>query len=147
MRQAALTLLFAPLALLAADESLPKAETVLDHYVEVTGGKAAYEHRHNEIEHGAIELSANGIHGTVTIYQAAPNKTLSVIEIEGVGKVESGSNGEIAWERSIVQGARVKQGEEKIDSLRDSTFNAPIYWRTIYAKAETAGSETVNGHD
>jgi len=147
MRQATLAFLFAPLALLAADESLPKAETVLDHYVEVTGGKAAYQQRHNEVQHGAIELSANGIRGTVTIYQAAPNKTLSVIEIEGVGKIESGSNGEVAWEQSIVQGARVKQGEEKIDSRRDGTFNAPILWRTIYAKAETVGSETVNGHD
>ena len=147
MRQAAIALLLAPFALLAADESLPKAATILDHYVEVTGGKAAYEKRHNEVQHGVIDLSANGIHGNVTIYQAAPNKTLSVIEIEGVGKVESGSNGEVAWERSVVQGARVKQGEEKTDTLRDSTFNAPIHWQTIYSKAEIVGSEAVNGKD
>jgi hypothetical protein len=147
MRQAAVLLLLAPFALLAADESLPKAATILDHYVEATGGKAAYEKRHNEVQHGIVDFAANGIHGALTIYQAAPNKTLSVIEIEGVGKVESGSNGEIAWDRSVVQGARIKQGEERTDSLRDGTFNAPIHWQAIYAKTETIGSETVNGHD
>jgi hypothetical protein len=147
MRHAAIGVLLAPFVLLAADESLPKPATILDHYVEVTGGKAAYEKRHNEVQHGTVDFSANGIHATLTIYQAEPNKTLSVIEIEGVGKVESGSNGEVAWDRSVVQGARVKQGEERTDSLRDATFNAAIRWQTIYAKAETTGSESVNGHD
>ena len=37
---------FAP-SVFAQDEPLPKAETILDRYVEVTGGKAAYEKRKN----------------------------------------------------------------------------------------------------
>ena len=37
----------------AQTEALPKAETILDRYIEVTGGKAAYEKRKNEIETGS----------------------------------------------------------------------------------------------
>ena len=132
---------------LAADESLPKAETILDHFVEVTGGKAAYEKRHNQVEHGTLELTGKGIKGVITIYQAGPNKDLAVIEIEGIGKIESGGNGEVAWEKSVLQGARIKQGQEKADALRDATFNAPLHWRELYAMAETTGTAAVDSHE
>src|SRR5205809_48530 len=42
-------MLLAAGALPAADD-LPKAETILDKYIEVTGGKAAYEKRHTGVE-------------------------------------------------------------------------------------------------
>ena len=125
----------------------PNAEAILDRYIQATGGRAAYEKIQNQVEHGTLQLSANGIGGTITIYQAAPNKDLSIIEIQGIGKIQSGSNGEVAWESSAIQGPRVKQGEERIDALRDATFNAPLYWRTLYAKTEVTGSENANGHD
>ena len=147
MHKLSLAVLLTPVALLAADESLPKAETILDHFVEVTGGKAAYEKRHNQVERGNLELTGKGIKGAITIYQSAPNKDLAIIEIEGIGKIESGSDGETTWEKSVLQGARIKQGQEKADSLRDATFNAPLYWRTLYDKAETAGTAAVDSHE
>ena len=147
MRKLATAFLISSVALVAADESLPKAETILDHFVEVTGGKTAYEKRHNQVEHGTLELTGKGIKGVITIYQAAPNKDLAVIEIEGIGKIESGSDGSVPWEKSVLQGARIKQGQEKADALRDATFNAPLHWRDLYATAETAGTAAVDSHE
>jgi len=63
--------------------------------------------------HGSMDITGRGIKGTMTVYQAEPDKNLAVIEIEGIGKIESGSNGEIAWENSVLQGPRIKQGDEK----------------------------------
>jgi len=68
-------------------------------------------------------------------------------ELEGIGKIESGSDGEVAWENNAMQGPRVKQGVEKADAFRDATFNAALYWRKLYTKAETVGTETVTGHE
>lgn len=147
MNKLALTILLSSTPFFAADEALPKAETVLDHSIEAAGGKAAYEKHHNEVMHGAIEFTGRGVKGTITVYQAAPDKNLAVIEIEGIGKIESGSNGEVAWENSALQGPRVKQGVEKADAFRDGTFNAALYWRKLYTKAETTGAETVEGHE
>ena len=31
--------------------------------------------------------------------------------------------------------------------MREGAFNAPLYWQKLYVKAETAGSETAEGHD
>ncbi|HEY6389909.1 MAG TPA: hypothetical protein VIX89_01455 [Bryobacteraceae bacterium] len=147
MNKLALSILLSSLPFFAADETLPKADTVLDRYVEAVGGKAAIEKHRNEVMHGTIEVVGRGLKGTVTAYQAAPDKELLVIEFEGIGKIESGSNGEVAWERSAIQGPKVKDGVEKADALRDGTFNSLIYWRKLYTKVETTGAEKVEGHD
>jgi hypothetical protein len=139
--------LFLTFPLFCADEALPKAETILDHYVEVTGGKAAYEKHRNEVTHATFELPAQGIKGSMTVYHAAPDKVRSTIDLEGIGKLESGSDGVVAWDNSAFQGPRVKDGVEKVDSFRESTFNSALYWRKLYVKAETTGVDTVDGHE
>jgi hypothetical protein len=128
-----------------AAEPLPKAETILDRYVEVTGGKAAYQKRRNEVASGVLELKAQNIKGSVTRYSAEPALEYLVLDIEGVGKVESGMNGEVAWEKSSMMGPRIKSGEEKAQAMREGAFNAPIKWREMYQKAETTGVESIDG--
>ena len=59
---------------LRADDTLPKAETILDRYIEVTGGKAAYEKRKTEIATGTFEMAAMGVKGTITHYAASPTR-------------------------------------------------------------------------
>jgi len=147
MNKLVLTVLLSTVPLFCADEALPKAETLMDHFVEVTGGKATFEKHQNEVMHGTMELTAQGIKGTITVYQAAPDKTRAVIELDAVGKIESGSDGQVAWENSVIQGPRIKEGTEKTDAFRDGTFNSPLYWRKLYVKAETTGVETVDEHE
>ncbi len=147
MSKLALALLAASLPVFCADEALPTAETIMNHWLEASGGKAAWEARHNTVQHGAIDFTGRGLKGTITIYQAAPDKNLEVIELPGIGKVESGSDGNVAWENSALQGPRIKQGVERTNALRDGAFNASLNWQKLYAKAETTGAETVEGHD
>lgn len=130
----------------AADESLPKAESILDRSVEATGGKAAYDKIHNAVEAGTFELPAQGVKGKATIYTAEPDKNYQTIEIEGVGKFEAGSNGDVAWDNSVLQGPHLKTGDEKAEALQSATFNAPANWRKMYSKVETTGTATVNDH-
>ncbi len=152
VKKLALTLWAAslPLACLpgpADGEALPSVDAVYNHFIAATGGKAAYEARHSLIEHATINFAKQGLKGSLTIYQAAPDKYLGLTELPGIGKLASGSNGEVAWENTALQGPRIKQGAERDDALRDGAFNAPLHWQKLYAKAETAGSETVEGHD
>ncbi len=130
-----------------APETLPSADAVISRFVEVTGGKAAWEARHSQIEHATIEFTKLGVKGTITIYEAAPDKYLALTELAAVGKMATGADGQVAWENSALQGPRIKQGAERAEALRDGTFNAPLYWKKMYVKGETAGSEMVEGHD
>ncbi|MGD0872949.1 MAG: DUF620 domain-containing protein [Bryobacteraceae bacterium] len=142
---AALLAAIASPRLVAAD--LPKAETILDKYVEVTGGKAAYQKLHSQMESGIFEVSAAGIKGAVTSYRAEPNLTYTEIVLEGIGKIADGFDGKVAWSNSAMQGPHVKDGAERAQAMQTARFNAELHWREDYKTAETAGIEAVDGKD
>lgn len=131
----------------AADGPVPKAEVTLDRYIEVTGGKTAYLKRRNEVATGTMEFPAQGLKGALTRYAAAPGNEYSLIEIEGIGKVEAGVSDGVAWEDTAILGPRVKSGEERTQALREATFNAALEWRKIYPKVEATGVNLVNGEE
>lgn len=148
IKKLALLALLGGFTALAADEALPPAQTILDRYIEVTGGRAAWEKRKTEVATGTVEFTAQGIKGSLTHYSADPDKSYTLMEIAGIGKIEQGESEGVAWENSVIQGARVKSGEEKAQSLREEgVFNAPLHWHEIYPKAETVGLEKVDGED
>jgi zinc protease len=130
--------------MMAADE-LPKAETILDKAIEATGGKPAYQKIHSEVSSGSMEI--RGMKGTMTIYRAAPDKTYTEMDLAGIGKIQEGSNGKIAWSNSAIQGPHLKEGEEKDAALLVGKFDADLNWRDQYPKVETAAAENVEGKD
>ncbi len=130
-----------------AADPLPSAESVLDRYIQVTGGKQAYETRKTEIAHGTLEYASLGIKGTITRYAAEPDKYYASLDIEGLGKVEMGVNGQVAWENSALLGPRVKSGVERAEAIREGNMNSTVNWRKLYPKVENAGIETIDGEE
>jgi hypothetical protein len=128
-----------------AEEPLPKAEEILDKFVDVTGGKAAYEKVHNEKSAGTFEFVGKGVKGTLTSYRAEPNKMYTRVELENIGAIEHGSDGETAWTLSALQGPHIAEGEERALALREATLREPLLWRKLYKSVETAGVENVDG--
>src|SRR5688572_1179147 len=92
-RNITIGLLFA--AALGAADDLPKGETIMDKYVEATGGKAAYAKVKSDVSTGEMTLGAMGLKGKLVSYSQAPDKRLMEITIEGIGKISEGSNGEV----------------------------------------------------
>lgn len=140
-------LLATPAARLLAADELPKAETILDKYVEVTGGRAAYEKLHNMVTTGSMLLAPMGIKASVASYHAAPNKMLMEINIEGMGKIQEGSDGTVAWSLSAMQGPHIKEGEEKAQAMLEAQFNSETEWKNQYKEVKTTGVESVDGKD
>jgi hypothetical protein len=140
-------LLAAPAARLLAADELPKAETILDKYVEATGGKAAYDKLHNIVTTGSMSFGAMGIKATVSSYHAVPNKTYTEINIEGMGKIQDGTDGTVAWSLSAMQGPHIKDGEEKAQAMREADFRAETDWKREYKEVKTEAVETVDGKD
>lgn len=125
----------------------PDASTILDRYVEVTGGRAAYEKHQTEVLTGVVEFPAQGLKGKLVRYSAPPDKEYSILDLEGIGLIESGVNAGAAWEKSVLLGPRVKSAEERDQAIREAHFNQPIEWRKLYQKAATAGLQTVDGDE
>ncbi len=136
----------APLTRAADEQELPKAGTLMDRYIEVTGGTALYEKRQSEIATMEMEVVGRGVKGTITRYSDRSNNSYSTGQIEGIGKLEEGVYNGQAWEISAMMGPRLKEGIENADAVRDAMFNSALNWRKLY-KAETVGLEKVDGED
>lgn len=130
----------------AVAQDLPDAETILDRYVEVTGGIDAYEDRRSQIVHGTMEIAAAGLTGPVTIYQQGDDH-YTAIDLPGVGLIESGAKDGVAWENSALMGARIKSGTERAQAIRDGTMNASARWRELFPEVETVGVATIDGEE
>lgn len=127
----------------AGDSSLPKGEALLDKYVEVTGGPAAYAKLHNRVLTGSLEIPGLEAKASIKIYDARPSNQYVVIDLEGFGRFEEGTNGEVAWALNPRQGPRIKEGEEKVFELRGAAFDGVAGWRKLFKKTECLGTDTV----
>ncbi|MFQ5804963.1 MAG: hypothetical protein ACE5I3_00785 [Phycisphaerae bacterium] len=138
-------LLWAARPVFGQDEKLPKAEEILDRYVEATGGKAAYAKIKNRVSKGRLEMPAQGMEGSILIYAARPNLAYSIVEIPGVVKQERGTDGKVAWERQSLTGPRLLEGSERALFMHEAAFNGELKWRALYKKVATRGVEEVEG--
>ena len=142
LRIATPTLLLLAGAAFAADDIKPEA--ILDKYIEVTGGLAAYEKIQTQVATGTLEVM--GLSGTLTSYRAAPDKSYTLVDFAaGPGKFEEGTNGAVAWAMDGMQGARIKEGDERAAALRSGALHMETHWRQFFKKAELAGVEDVDG--
>jgi hypothetical protein len=134
-----------PRAKAQSKPDVPTAETVLNQYVEATGGKAAYEKVKTRVSTGTIEIPAANIKGTVKLTQALPNKLAMVTELGPIGMSKRVTDGKSVWDLSSLQGDRELDGEEKHAFLRDANLHKELQWKDLYAKVECVGIEDVNG--
>ena len=123
------------------------AAAILDRYVEVTGGKVAYQKLISEVIEGTLSLPEQGLSGKLIRYSLPPDKEYSVVDVPQVGKFESGFTNGVAWDKTSMLGPRLKTGEEMLQAQREARFNASYLWRSVYAKAETSGVEMVEGEE
>src|SRR5262249_44464509 len=133
-------------ALCAADD-MPKAEAILDKYIEATGGKAAYAKVTSDISTGTMTMGAMGLSGKLVMYSQAPANRLLELTLEGIGKISEGANSEIAWSFNAMQGPRIKEGDEKAQAMQLGRYSADARWRDYYKSAATVGVETAEGKE
>jgi hypothetical protein len=146
IQKTATTFAVAALAILVVASCAPiKAPKILDRYVEATGGIKAYDKLQSSVVKGSLEIPAAGISLDITVYSARPNKLYSKAESPAIGSFESGTDGAICWENSTMQGARILEGAELAEKLRESKFESMAYWRGLYDTITVAGIDTVAG--
>jgi hypothetical protein len=135
---------FAVAASLSIAADLPSGESLMQRYIDRSGGAEAYAKAKNMAMSGTVEMPAQNISGTVSIFEEG-EKSYTAMEFAGIGKIEEGFDGETAWENSALQGPRILDGEEKIEAKRAATLARITSWRDVYKEAKTIGSEDLDG--
>lgn len=127
----------------AGKDELPRAEKILDGFVEATGGAKAYEKVKSRVTRGTVTMGEMGMMGKIETWQQAPGKYYSKVTLGELGTTESGYDGTTAWQ--ITMGtARRLSGAERAFFVREATFNGDLKWRDLTKSVETVGVEDVN---
>jgi hypothetical protein len=121
----------------------PSADQIIEKYVQAIGGKAAIEKLTSRVSKGSFDLPAMGASGTAEVYEKAPNKTLSIINITGFGVVQEGFDGKVAWSQDPQQGLREKSGAELAAATLDAEFFRPTKVKQLFPKLNVKGKDKV----
>ena len=107
----------------AAPAKLPTAQEILAKYVKAMGGREANEKIKTRVTTGTVELSPMGIKGTFETYStAADSKSLTKMNLAGIGDILEGYDGKTAWSVNPMQGSREKTGAELTQAKLTANF-------------------------
>ncbi len=122
---------------------LPSVDQILNKYVRALGGKAAIKKQTSRVSKGTFEIAAFGATGSAEIYEKAPNKTASVVNVAGFGVVQEGFDGKAGWAVDPQNGARDKTGAELASAKLDAEFLKPVKIKQLYPKIVVKGKDKV----
>ena len=89
---------------------LPAIDAILKTYVEAIGGKAAQEKLKSRVIKGRVELSGADSWGQLDIYAKAPNKSLTIMNVNPMGQVKHGYDGCTGWNVGDTIGSQTLAG-------------------------------------
>lgn len=127
----------------AVASELPSAESILDRYVEVTGGLAAYDSRTSAVTTGTFEVAAANLTGQLRSI-VKPGLQRTTIQLPGVGTIDGGVKNGVAWSSDPFAGPRVLTGFEAEFAIANAQPSGGARWRDVYKTVEITGVEDVN---
>jgi hypothetical protein len=126
---------------------LPSAKDVLDKYVKAIGGRDALLKHKSRYQTGSVELTPMGVKGTMELISVSDGRSFTKVALEGVGDLLDGFDGTTAWTSNPVQGSRVKEGKELIQSKRLGVFGREVKIDSMYSPIVVRGIEKVGDRD
>ncbi|MFH2055992.1 MAG: hypothetical protein ABIJ61_08550 [bacterium] len=142
-----LALLVAPVLVVAENPAgdAEKGAAILDKFVEVTGGKAAYDKIENRYQMGSLIMPAMNIKLVTEIWSAKPDKVCFKANSPELGEIQRGFDGVVFWENSVMTGPRILEGSELAEAKLEANFDGVARWREIYKSAVYVGDDSVAG--
>lgn len=123
--------------------ALPNPVDILDRYIQVTGGKDAYQTIRTEIIKAEITLKDQNLTMPLAVY-AARNKSYSFFEVPTMGKFEFGDDGRTGWQRSVVLGPRLAP-RSSVGMFFGLNKDDVLAWTNASLGLETISKVDVNG--
>jgi hypothetical protein len=129
-----------------ADEKLPAAEEVFARYLQAVGGEAALGKFKSRVTRGSIELAPMGVKGTYEVSQKAPDKSVTTMNLTGLGTLQQGYDGGVGWAKDPFTGLRELKGGELAATQRSAFLN-PADWRKVYKTMKVTGRTKVGARE
>jgi len=133
----------APAAQPAAE--LPPAAQVIERFVGAIGGREAVQRYKSRRQTGTFELPAQGISGELELLAAAPDLMRLRVTLPGIGVLEQGFDGRVAWLVNPLTGPMVLDGRARAQVQMDADFYEALHLPDRFAAMETLERTTFEG--
>jgi carboxyl-terminal processing protease len=127
--------------------SMPSVTSILDKYLEASGGRQALEKITNRVATGTVEMTSLGLTGTVEFVERSPNQSSVIINAPGLGIMQRTFDGTRAWLQDPVQGIIRFNGLGLAMIKEGAIFNKPAQLRELFPSAVLMGKEKLGGKD
>jgi hypothetical protein len=124
--------------------SLPPAATLVAKYAAAIGAPALIKAQQITTK-GGMAMVAAGINATFEMVQLAPNRMQMLTTIPGVGAIQVGYDGTIAWSVDPMQGPRLLTGKEMEQIREDADPRAAARSPELFAAVQTVADTTMGG--
>lgn len=126
-----------------AADKLPEAKEILAKFIKASGGVEAMEKFKTRVTEGTMEMKPMGLKAKFKLNQSSPAMMKMLMEIEGMGTVEQGTDGTQAWEDNPMSGPRLLTGDELDEAKRQADIMAEAHPEKTYSEMKTLGVEKV----
>lgn len=121
------------------DGTLPSLETVLQKYVDAVGGKEALAKLTTRVIKGKVDLIGVSRGGQMEAYLKAPNRSLTVLDLQTLGVTKEGFDGSSGWFFSRKAGVRNLKGPELAALTADADFYRDLRIKELYPTTKLLG--------
>jgi thiol-disulfide isomerase/thioredoxin len=111
---------------------LPTIDELLKTYVNAIGGREAHEKLKSRVIKGRIDLAGAESWGQLEIYGKAPNKSLTVMNVQPMGQVKHGYDGCTAWNAGDTVGLKTLTGPALAHFATNSDFYRELKLKDLY---------------
>lgn len=127
----------------AATPKLPQAQEVVEKYVKAIGGREPLKKQKSRYQAATVELAPMGIKGTVETFARSDDRLFVKTTLAGIGDILVGFDGQKGWTVNPIQGNRVQEGKELLQTKRTAMFAREISFDKLYNAMRVRGIEPV----
>lgn len=118
---------------------LPAMDAILTKHLAAIGGSEAQQKLRSRVIKGRLELVGGDSWGQLSIYTKAPNKSFAVINLQPVGQVKHGYDGNTAWDAGGALGSHNLTGVALSGFSNDTDFYRESKLRELYPTIRVLG--------
>jgi hypothetical protein len=131
----------------SAQQLLPPATEIIARYQKEIGGKANFDSKTAMHATGEFAVPSANVTGSFEMFSARPNKALMRVTMGGFGEIRTGYDGAVAWSINPMEGPRLMQDAEKVQTAEKADFEAVLRDISRFKSVETVERTTVAGRD
>ncbi len=128
-----------------ATSELPPAPALIERFVAAIGGRDAVLRHKTRRQVGTLTLPAQGVSGELEILAAAPDLVRLRVKLAGIGEIEQGFDGRVAWLVNPMTGPMVLDGRARAHMQMDADFYEELHRADRFAALETLERTTFEG--